>query len=791
MKNGDDKQSAGPGARATGASTPGTPSLFKRNTGSRSGGGVTSGAAPGTASGAASVSPAVGSVGHSHHSISTHSISGAARALRGKADYTAVASLFDSTEIDFLQKTFCELAKRSADATMDKETFLRYFHLPGLIGEQLFVAFDTKNTGVIDLEEFLMGMAVVLRGNADSRAKLLFRMFNLDADEGVSAQELKTMLLTYFSAYTLIEAASEKANALALSDRIDGGTGEDAAGSGAQSGSPSSSNGHVSLDTLYLEYSLMEQNVLDMLSDAFRNKSMDSKLSYDEFSAWIRKHPRVVDFVFRDPSIIRHQESLNLSRSRKQGKGKPEMSGWLGAASKKGIKRFTQRYYVLAGVYLFKYHEKNDDVPKDAIFMPGALVKPFDSSNSSVHGGTTVKEQLMKGNAEEKSDKSRRSNAASSSKPQSRNEEGSGDKSPTPIRSLTKSFGSANIKGFGIEISWDNGYSRVLFADTPDKQKQWLKKLRRAAENRDISSYYTLESEHFAKGAFSKVVKAKQKRTGVEFAVKVVSKQGLDAIERQGLLAEVAILETSYHPNVMSLENVFEDSTNLYIVMELCEGGNLLQFIEQSAPVCEHVARGIIVQILHGLGYLHSMGIIYRDMKPNNILLSRPAQIRPCVLVWPENPVQDQDPTSPPTVSEGRRENTEAFHGELKIVDFGYSKFVRPKDRLNEGVGTFKYWPPEMAKGLSEYSKPVDVWGVGIIMYRLVVGAFPFIAKEGEDLLHLIAQRPYVTDNERYRSLSESCKDLLDRMLRKKPEDRITVEETQKHPWLAACKYQD
>uniref|UniRef100_A0A7S0ZE69 Calmodulin n=1 Tax=Timspurckia oligopyrenoides TaxID=708627 RepID=A0A7S0ZE69_9RHOD len=746
-------------------------------------------------------------------------------------DMQSVGRAFDLTEIDVLQKTFKDLARRSPNNTVDRETFLKYFHLPGLLGEQLFVAFDTKSTGTIDIEEFLMGMAVVLRGDPEKKAQILFRMFNLASDEGISADELKTMLLTCFSsAVTLLETATESASLRQVVS--DGAISQQAHQNISES--PLSTSTPIRRRNeadIYLEHNLMEQNVADMVSDAFRDRSPESKLTLPEFSEWLKKHPRIVDFVFKSPSVVEHKKQLRLRKTAKH-KTDADACGWLIGHSKDMFKKFARRYYVLKGVYLYKFADKSESVPKEAIFMPGAIVRELDGTGSSgssksaspsvaargprdrewtgnpfqplslaVPGSSTNKANKRKGAGvssplavpgEAVSPRSNLDKHYALEKVKAGNSSGSiGDASPSlsthpSLKDFARNFNGGSHRQFGIELCWDNGYSRVLYAEDAEKQHAWLKKLRIAAQNRSVLEEYKLDRESFASGGFSQLYRCHNLNSQREFAVKVAPKVGLDPVERAGMLSEVSILEMVSHPNVIGLEDVFEDSRNLYIVMELCLGGHLLDFMETYGAVDEQIARVIISQILHGLHYLHSFGIVHRDMKPKNVLFAQP----PRLIAAPAEDDSANRQTASGSNSTGEQTKVAKtprwidLDAEIKIVDFGYSKFIRPTERLNEGVGTFKYWSPEMARGLSEYSKPVDLWGVGVILYRLVTGDFPFMAGKGEDLLQVIAYRPYIQDSDVYKALSPQCKHLISCLLEKDPNVRIDAAAAKVHPWI-------
>lgn len=104
------------------------------------------------------------------------------------------ASKFDDDEICILQKTWQDLADRSTGKGIDKDTFLQYFPLNGLLGERLFAQFDTKGVGAIDFEEFITGLATVCRGSVDDKIHFVFNMYDVSHDNTVSKQELSTLL---------------------------------------------------------------------------------------------------------------------------------------------------------------------------------------------------------------------------------------------------------------------------------------------------------------------------------------------------------------------------------------------------------------------------------------------------------------------------------------------------------------------------------------------------------------------------------------------------------------------
>lgn len=176
---------------------------------------------------------------------------------------------------------------------------------------------------------------------------------------------------------------------------------------------------------------------------------------------------------------------------------------------------------------------------------------------------------------------------------------------------------------------------------------------------------------------------------------------------------EIEILQQLDHPHVLKLYEYFEDSRNVYLVTEICRGGELFDRIIEAEFFSEKVASRIFKQILQSLNYCHSQGIAHRDLKPENFLF--------------ESKAEDAD---------------------LKIIDFGLSKIIRnPQflesvggqknvkelDRMNTRAGTPNYISPEVLAG--NYGVECDMWSAGCILYILLCGYPPFYGDDDQEIL--------------------------------------------------------
>lgn len=152
-----------------------------------------------------------------------------------------------------------------------------------------------------------------------------------------------------------------------------------------------------------------------------------------------------------------------------------------------------------------------------------------------------------------------------------------------------------------------------FFAETTADYDAWVVALRTASA-RAVEDYYVM-GEVLGAGSFAQVHRAVDRGTGEEVAVKVINKAGYDARELEYVVREVAIMRSLNHPNIVSTYDIFETSTHLYLVIELCAGGELFDIVADHGHLSEQRASQVMRSIVRGLEYLHSEGICHRDIK--------------------------------------------------------------------------------------------------------------------------------------------------------------------------------
>jgi len=243
-------------------------------------------------------------------------------------------------------------------------------------------------------------------------------------------------------------------------------------------------------------------------------------------------------------------------------------------------------------------------------------------------------------------------------------------------------------------------------------------------------------------GGFSVVKYGVNKETGENVAVKIVQQSNAQMIMER----EIEIMKkAASHPNILRLYDVYQTSKNIFLVMELARGGEVFDHIVKHGEYSEHDASIIARKIVEAVRFLHSQGIAHRDLKPQNLLCA------------------SDDPT------------------DIRISDFGLSKVFNQATMMQTCCGSPEYVAPEILMCVS-YDQSVDMWSVGIIIYILLTGCFPFWSENVQTLYQKIMNGAYRWPSKPV--VSESAKDLVKHLLEKDPKKRMTAEECLHHPWI-------
>ncbi|KAG0323953.1 hypothetical protein BG000_002408 [Podila horticola] len=283
---------------------------------------------------------------------------------------------------------------------------------------------------------------------------------------------------------------------------------------------------------------------------------------------------------------------------------------------------------------------------------------------------------------------------------------------------------------------------------------------------------------YFHSGAFSNVYKAYDTKMDRMVAVKVVRKFELNSHQRANILKEVQIMRQLKHPGIVELYEFSESNEHYFLVLELAPGGELFHRIVKLTYFSEELTRHVIVQVAQAIRYLHEeKGVIHRDIKPENILFEP-------IAIIPSPPGAKPD--------EDDKEDEGVFQagiggggiGRVKIADFGLSKVVWNEQTMTP-CGTVGYTAPEIVKD-ERYSKSVDMWAMGCVLYTLLCGFPPFYDESIQALTEKVARGQYTFLSPWWDEISAEVKDLITHLLCVNPKERYTIDQFLAHPWVKA-----
>jgi serine/threonine protein kinase len=263
---------------------------------------------------------------------------------------------------------------------------------------------------------------------------------------------------------------------------------------------------------------------------------------------------------------------------------------------------------------------------------------------------------------------------------------------------------------------------------------------------------YDVQDKVLGNGTFARVCVAIDRDTKEKVAAKVIEKKCIPAEMKYVIEEECNTICRLDHPGVVKILSAYEDSTYMYLFMPLMHGGDMHGFIEEHGRLSEFTAFKVFAQLVEAIAHCHERNVIHRDIKLENILL---ADIGP---------------------------NMRAV-----LVDFGFATEQRLDDPLLEDYpGSPAYAAPELTQGRPYRGRKSDIWALGVTLYTLVCGQYPFWHDDVDEMYYRIA---YATPTFREQwALSGALRTLLLSMLKKNPEQRPSAEAIRDHPWMKAMR---
>ncbi|SCV69777.1 BQ2448_1171 [Microbotryum intermedium] len=259
---------------------------------------------------------------------------------------------------------------------------------------------------------------------------------------------------------------------------------------------------------------------------------------------------------------------------------------------------------------------------------------------------------------------------------------------------------------------------------------------------------------HLGTGGFGEVKQATELATGRQVAIKIILKAKIADLKIQVQRQES--LKKLDHPHIVKLIEWFESKEKMYLVFELAAGGELFDHLIDAGRFEEDEAKEVAYALCDAVAYLASHNVLHRDIKPENVLY--------------------RDPPG----------HNGAGHDDCVLSDFGLATVVNPNERLHTIAGSAGYSAPEMYSE-EGYGLAADCWSLGVVVFAMMGGRFPYKATESRALAHE-ARTTKLYFPPVWRSISAQAKDFVRKLLEVDPIKRMTAVQALQHPWLRSAK---
>jgi serine/threonine protein kinase len=292
--------------------------------------------------------------------------------------------------------------------------------------------------------------------------------------------------------------------------------------------------------------------------------------------------------------------------------------------------------------------------------------------------------------------------------------------------------------------------SRLFYVENKEDYDGWIINLKKVINYSDINEIYSF-SDKLEKGKFGPIKKGFNKKTKKQVVISLFAKKYMSQSDFEQITNQIQILKIAKHPNIGKLIDVYETTDFIYLISEYYPGLDLFDYFEKrNFQLKEKNVARIIQQLCSVIYFLGEYGIIHRDLKLENILMTN-----------------------------------ETDNADIKILDFFSAVFISPKYYQNEIIGSISYASPEILEN-KPWDQKTDLWSLGIITYFLLTGFLPFEDENNDErnVARKIIKLPVSYPENIWKNISYIAKDFVENLLQKNPENRMNIKQCLEHPWI-------
>ncbi len=725
--------------------------------------------------------------------------------------------------LSYLKEVFKDLSERSEDIIkkgVNKVTFYDYVKLPILIADKLFSALDIDQDGFLNSNEFIIGLQDLYMGDFDSSLDLIFKLLDFDKDGKITKEDTKVILsyLPIKTDNTQIEYKFQMQSLNEIDEILDKTFGEKNKITKEEFSKIVENNqSDVYLQILcflYQKKPFKSQNIRPLKASKKKfNFNIKEKISSPNLSSGFQKEhlKKKIITPSKKTTLSSAEAFLSASQLKEDILGTSNKSSFNNINNSplisgiNGMIRMNNKLILNENEKKNIINNKNDVVKnsKKVLNSPSLFFKALNNKKNELDNFDIATDLIKKGNlnldfesnSSSDDENDNKKNKKNKKKKENKNEEkeeilyGNWVYKISSSNKLIKYFlviinkdifyyktdkkeellGMHNLSGCYIKPNGEkaiNGSKLYCFQIIfPSKHRNYYTSTRKIAEEFVLNlkkgigylnffDFYEMVDD-IGEGKFGLIKLGLHKSTHQRVAIKIIKKYQMKDNDIELVKSEIDIMKLCHHPNVVRLLDHFENAEYIFIVMEYLSGGSLKNYLNKKRfNFSEKRAAEIIFQIGLGIQYLHQYGIVHRDLKPDNIMLT-------------ENENMSQ----------------------IKIMDFGLSKIMGPKEHVIDGFGTLSFVAPEVLVR-TPYNKEVDIWSIGVILFYMLSGILPFddVSDDEELIAKMIVFNDCEFENNIWKKRSNDVVDLIKKCLVKNPQKRIKIDDFLNHQWFKEFK---